>query len=100
MMIEANVNLNEAQIEELIQNVNIFDYVDYQPMEDWDDYMNTSGATAIEIIDSIDKEHFDTSDKFAVIDGTGYWVSTNSLEEILEPFIDDMLQDYLDSTLQ
>ena len=98
-MVEINVNLTALQLEELIQNVNIFDYVEYQPMEDWDDYMDMSGATAIEIIDSIDKEHFNTSDRYAVVDGRGLWVSSDSLVEILEPFLEEIMQEYIDYNL-
>lgn len=89
--------LTDSQIMELAQNVEITDYVEYMHMIDWNEYMNSSQAT--EIIDSIDPDHFDTSDEYAVLDGHGRWVSSDSLNEILEPFLDDMLQDYLDSNL-
>lgn len=93
-----NVTLNEAQIEELVQHVDILDYVDYMPMIDWNDRMSSTPAT--EIIESVDMHNFDTCDEYAVLDGLGTWVSADSLAEIFEPFLDDMLQDYLDSTLQ
>lgn len=96
-MMEINVTLTESQIEELVQNVEITDYVDYMHMIDWNDYMSSTPAT--EIIDSIDMNNFDTCDEYAVLDGLGKWVSSDSLEEILEPFIDEMLQDYIDSNL-
>lgn len=93
-----NVTLNEAQIEELMEYVEIVDYVDFMPMIDWNDRMSSTPAT--EIIESVDMHNFDTCDEYAVMDGLGTWVSADSLAEILEPFLDDMLQDYLDSTLQ
>ena len=93
-----NVTLNETQIEELVQHVDIIDYVDYLPMIDWNDLMSSTPAT--EIIESIDMNNFDPGDEYAVLDGAGYWMSADSLAEILEPFLDDMLQDYLDNTLQ
>lgn len=96
-MMDINVTLTESQIEELVQNVEITDYVDYMHMIDWDDYMSSTPAT--EIIDSIDMNNFDTSDEYAVLDGLGKWVSSDDLQEILEPFLDEMLQDYLDSNL-
>lgn len=92
-----NVTLNEAQIEELMQHVEILDYVDFMPMIDWNEYMSSTPAT--EIIESIDMNNFDTYDEYAVLDGLGKWVSADSLAEILEPFLDDMLQEYLDNTL-
>lgn len=92
-----NVTLNETQIEELMQHVEIVDYVDFMPMIDWNDRMSSMPAT--EIIESVDMHNFDTCDEYAVMDGLGTWVSADSLAEILEPFLDDMLQDYLDCTL-
>ena len=92
-----NVTLNETQIEELVQHVDILDYVDYMPMIDWNEYMSSTPAT--EIIESIDMNNFDTYDEYAVLDGLGKWVSADSLAEILEPFLDDMLQDYLNNNL-
>lgn len=96
-MMEIIVTLTESQLEELVQNVEIVDYVDYMHMIDWNDYMNSMQAT--EIIDSIDMNNFDTSDEYAVLDGLGKWVSSDSLEEILEPFLPEMLQDYINSNL-
>ena len=93
-----NVTLNETQIEELIQNVETYDYAEFLPMTDWNDLM--SGTPATEVIESIDMNNFDTYDEYAVLDGLGKWVSADSLAEIFEPFLDDMLQDYLDNTLQ
>lgn len=97
-MTNINVTLTEAQIEELVQHVDILDYVDYLPMIDWNDLMSSTPAT--EIIERIDMNNFDPGDEYAVMDSLGTWVSADSLAEILEPFLDDMLQDYLDSTLQ
>ena len=96
-MMNINVTLTESQLEELVQNVEIVDYVDYMHMIDWNDYMSSTPAT--EVIDSIDMNNFDTCDEYAVLDGLGKWVSSDSLEEILEPFLPEMLQDYLDSNL-
>lgn len=93
-----NVSLNETQIEELIQNVETYDYAEFLPMYDWNELM--CGTPATEIIESIDMNNFDTCDEYAVLDGLGKWVSADSLAEIFEPFLDDMLQEYLDNTLQ
>ena len=97
-MTNINVTLNETQIEELIQNVEITDYIDFMTMDEWNDLM--TGETAIEIIESIDMNNFDTGDEYAVLDGSGYWNSSDDLEEILEPYLDDMLQEYLDGKLR
>lgn len=97
-MTNINVTLTESQIEELVHHVDITDYVDYLPMIDWNDLMSSTPAT--EIIESIDMNNFDPGDEYAVMDSLGTWVSADSLEEILEPFLDDMLQEYLDNTLQ
>ena len=96
-MVEINVNLTALQLEELIQNVIITEYVEYLHMPDWNDSM--TGESALEIIDSIDADQFDTSDRYAVVDGRGLWVSSDSLEEILEPYLDEMLQEYIDNNL-
>ena len=96
-MTKINVTLDESQIEELVQHVDITDYVDYMHMIDWNDRMSSLPAT--EIIDSVDMHNFDTCDEYAVLDCLGTWVSADSLQEILEPYLGDMLQDYLDSTL-
>lgn len=97
-MTNINITLTEAQIEELVQHVDIIDYVDYMPMIDWNELMSSTPAT--EIIESIDMNNFDPGDEYAVLDGAGYWMSSDSLEDILMPYLDVMLQDYLDSTLQ
>ena len=97
-MTNINVTLNESQIEELVEHVDIYDYVEFMTMDEWNDYQ--SGTPATEIIESIDMNNFDPGDEYAVMDGLGYWVSADSLEEILEPFLDDILQEYLDTTLQ
>src|SRR5699024_11120387 len=97
-MTNINVTLNESQLEELIQNVDITDYIDFMTMDEWNDL--ATGESAIEIIESIDISNFDTYDEYAVLSGSGYWNSSDDLEEILEPFLDDMLQEYLDNTLQ
>ena len=97
-MTKINVTLNESQIEELVQHVDIIDYVDYLPMIDWNDLMSSTPAT--EIIESIDMNNFDPGDEYAVLDGSGYWMSSDSLEDILMPYLDDMLQDYLDGQLR
>lgn len=97
-MTNINVTLNESQIEELVEHVDINDYVEFMTMDEWNDLM--TGESAIEIIESIDISDFDTGDEYAVLDGSGYWNSSDDLEEILEPFLDDMLQEYLDNTLQ
>src|SRR5699024_3012315 len=92
------VYLNESQIEELVEHVDINDYVEFMTMDEWNDYQSDTPAT--EIIESIDMSNFDTYDEYAVLDELGKWVSADSLAEILEPFLDDMLQEYLDNTLQ
>ena len=97
-MININVTLDELQIEELVHHVDITDYVDYLPMIDWNDRMSSTPAT--EIIESVDMHNFDTCDEYAVMDCLGTWISADSLEEVLMPYLDVMLQDYLDSTLQ
>ena len=97
-MTKINVTLDESQIEELVQHVDITDYVDYLPMDEWNNLM--TGESAIEIIESIDMNNFDPGDEYAVLDGAGYWMSSDSLEDILMPFLDDMLQDYLDGQLR
>src|SRR5699024_3496373 len=97
-MTNINITLNESQIEELVEHVDINDYVEFMTMDEWNDYQ--SGTPATEIIESIDMSNFDTCDTYAVLDGLGTWVSADSLAEILEPFLDDMLQEYLDNTLQ
>lgn len=96
-MTTLHVELTEEQIEELIQNVETMNYVEYIHMIDWNDYM--AGTPATEIIDSIDMLQFDTSDEYAVLDGHGRWVSSDSLEDIFSPFLDEMLQEYLDNNL-
>lgn len=96
-MVEINVNLTALQLEELIQNVIISEYVEYLHMSDWDDSM--TGESALEIIDSIDANQFDTSDRYAVVDGRGLWVSSDSLVEILEPFLEEIMQEYIDDNL-
>lgn len=96
-MMNINVTLNESQLEELVQNVDINDYVEYLHMDEWNDYQ--SGTPATEIIESIDMNNFDTGDEYAVMDSLGTWVSADSLEEILEPYLDEILQDYIDSNL-
>src|SRR5699024_1723657 len=96
-MTNINVTLNESQLEELIQNVDITDYIDFMTMDEWNDL--ATGESAIEIIESIDISNFDTYDEYAVLDELGKWVSADSLAEILDPFLDDMLQEYLDNTL-
>ena len=93
-----HVELNESQIEELVQNVEITDYIDFMTMDEWNDYMD--GMQATEIIESIDMNNFDTCDAYAVLDGSGYWNSSDDLEEILEPYLADMLQEYLDGKLR
>src|SRR5699024_10144126 len=85
------VYLNESQIEELVEHVDINDYVEFMTMDEWNDYQ--SGTTATEIIESIDMSNFDTCDTYAELDVLGSWVSADSLAEILEPFLDDMLQE-------
>src|SRR5699024_5391587 len=97
-MTNINVTLNESQIEELVEHVDINDYVEFMTMDEWNDYQ--SGTPATEILESIDISDFDTGDTYAVLSGSGYWNSSDDLEEILEPFLDDMLQEYLDNTLQ
>lgn len=97
-MTTLHVELTEDQIMELAQIVDIGDYVDFIPMIDWNGYM--AGTPATEIIDSIDMNNFDTCDEYAVKDGLGQWVSSDSLGELLSPFLDEMLQDYLDNNLR
>lgn len=96
-MMNIRVTLDETHIEELVQHVNINDHVEYLHMDEWNDYMSSTPAT--EIIGSIDMNNFDPNDEYAVMDGLGTWISANSLAEILKPFLDDMLQEYLDNTL-
>ena len=97
-MTNINVTLNELQIEELIHNVDIYNYVEYLTMDDWNDHME--GIPATEIIDRIDMNNFDTCDEYAVLDGLNKWVTADSLVDIFEPYLDEMLQEYLDNTLQ
>lgn len=97
-MLEINITLTETQIEELIQNVDIYDYAEFLPMMDWNDHMN--GVPATEVIDRIDMNNFDTCDEYAVLDGLSKWVSADSLADIFAPYIDEMLQDYLDGKLR
>ena len=96
---EITVTLNEEQIMSLLQNVNSLDYVDFMFMEDWDEQMNVSGMSALEILGSVEFDSFDTSDKYVLSDGLDKWISSDSLHEILEPYLDDMLQDYIDNNL-
>ena len=98
-IMEITVTLNDGQIMELLQNVNSLDYVDFMFMEDWDEQMNVSGLSALEILNSVNFDSFDTSDKYVVSDGLDKWISSDSLHEILEPYLDDMLQDYIDNNL-
>lgn|SRR5699024_2204779 len=98
-IMEITVTLNDGQIMELLQNVNSLDYVDFMSMEDWEEHMNLSGMSALEILDSVDFDSFYTSDKYVVSEGLGKWISSDSLQEILEPYLDDMLQDYIDNNL-
>src|SRR5699024_9854933 len=97
-MTTLSVYLNESQIMELVEHVEINDYVEFMTMDEWNDLM--TGESAIEIIESIDMDNFDTGDEYAVLAGSGYWNSSDDLEVILEPFLGDMLQEYLDNTLQ
>ena len=96
---EITVTLNDGQIMELLQNVNSLDYVDFMFMEDWVEQMDVSGMSALEILNSVNFDSFDTSDKYVLSEGLDKWISSDSLQEILEPYLDDMLQDYLDSNL-
>ena len=96
-MTNINVTLNESQIEELVEHVEINDYVEFMTMDEWNDYQ--SGTPATEILESIDMNNFYPGDEYAVMDSLGTWVSTDSLVEILEPYLDEMLQDYLDNNL-
>ena len=96
-MTNINVTLNESQIEELVEHVEINDYVEFMTMDEWNDYQ--SGTPATEILESIDMYNFYPGDEYAVMDSLGTWVSADSLEEILMPYLDDMLQDYLDNNL-
>ena len=96
-MTNINVTLNESQIEELVEHVEINDYVEFMTMDEWNDYQ--SGTPATEILESIDMYNFYPGDEYAVMDSLGTWVSADSLEEILEPYLDEMLQDYLDNNL-
>ena len=96
---EITVTLNDGQIMELLQNVNSLDYVDFMYMEDWAEQMDVSGMSALEILNSVNFESFDTNDKYVISEGLGQWISSNSLHEILEPYLDEMLQDYLDNNL-
>lgn len=96
-MLIASVQLDDSQIEELILNVDISDHVQFMTMDEWNDYMD--GMKATEIINSIDMNHFDTCDSYAVMDGHGSWVSSDDLQEILEPYLDEMLQEFIDNTL-
>ena len=98
-MMEINVTLNESQLEKLVHNVDIDDYVEFMFMEDWDEQMNVSGMSALEILDSVEFDSFDTRDKYVISEGLGKWISSNSLHEILEPYLDDMLQDHIDNNL-
>lgn len=91
------VNLTKTQIEELVQNVEPDDYVEYVLMADFNDYM--AGIPALDILADVDHDNFDQFDEYAVKDGHGFWVSADSLAEIFEPYLDEMLQDYLDNTL-
>src|SRR5699024_9457738 len=92
------VYLNESQIEELVELVDINYYVEFMTMDEWNAFHSDTPAT--EILESIDISDFDTYDEYAVLDELGKWVSADSLAEILNPFLDDMLQEYLDNTLQ
>lgn len=94
---EINVTLNESQIAELIHNVDVNDYEEFLTMDEWNDYMQDLQPT--EIIDSTGGNYFNTSDEYAVMDGSGHWYSSSSLEEIFEPHLEEMLQDYIDSNL-
>ena len=96
-MTNINVTLNESQIEELVEHVEINDYIEFMTMDEWNDYQ--SGTPATEILESIDMNNFYPGDEYAVMDSLGTWVSTDSLVEILEPYLDEMLQDYLDNNL-
>ena len=96
-MTNINVTLNESQIEELVEHVEINDYIEFMTMDEWNDYQ--SGTPATEILESIDMNNFYPGDEYAVMDSLGTWVSSDSLVEILEPYLDDMLQDYLDNNL-
>ena len=83
----------------LLQNVNSLDYVDFMFMEDWDEQMNVSGMSALEILGSVEFDSFNTSDKYVLSYGLDKWISSDSLHDILEPYLDDMLQDYIDNNL-
>lgn len=96
-MFKASAQLNESQIEELMYNVDVSDCVEFKTMDEWNHYMD--GMTATDIIDSIDINNFDTGDEYAVMDGLGQWYSSDSLMDILEPYLDEMLQEYIDNTL-
>ena len=98
-IMEITVTLNDGQIRELLQNVNRLDYVDFMYMGDWVEHMDVSGMSALEILNSVNFDSFDTNDKYVVSEGLGKWISSNSLHEILEPYLDEMLQDYLDNNL-
>ena len=98
-IMEITVTLNDGQIMELLQNVNSLDYVDFMYMEDWAEQMDVSGTSALEILNSVNFDNFDTNDKYVVSEGLGQWISSDSLHEILEPYLDEMLQDYLDNNL-
>lgn len=96
-MIIASVQLDDSQIEELLHHVDVSDYVTFFTMDEWDDFMD--GIQATEIIDSTGGNYFNTADVYAVEDSIGNWYSTDSLEEILEPYLDEMLQEFIDNTL-
>ena len=96
-MVEIKITLNESQIAELIHNVDVNDYEEFLTMDEWNDYMQDLQPT--EIIDSTGGNYFNTSDEYAVMDGLGHWYSSSSLEEIFEPHLEEMLQEYLDGRL-
>ena len=98
-IMEITVTLNDGQIMELLQNVNSLDYVDFMYMEDWAEQMDVSGMSALGILNSVNFDSFDTNDKYVISEVLGQWSSSNSLHEILEPYLDEMLQDYLDNNL-
>src|SRR5699024_10093044 len=49
-IMEINVTLDEYQIEELVENVEINNYIEFMTMDEWNDLM--TGESAIEIIES------------------------------------------------
>lgn len=89
---EFNLKLTESQLEQLLTCVDVSGYVQYMSMDEWDEYMD--GTPATEIIDIISGSFY-TGDAFAYMDGGGLWNSADDLEEILEPYIEDIFNDYL-----